>query len=291
MTNLFRNQRSTQRVSLGAASLALLTVIITACNEPRTQTSDQPQVVEPVTEQQEQQEQVAEAEQPEVTTENADIEDIAENPEAFAGQEQFWSVRGQVIERLDGNFVRMRGDSLFAGEEILAVLPEEFIFPNENGVSEKIQVTGEVRQFTAAEAEQLNLAIPPDEYAEYEGTPLIVAKTAGLSPTLSELTSNPDVFYTNQPIALEGSLEELAPNTYRFTEGGLGSGEVLVLNAQPPQNAEALDNVVVTGIPQRFNLADLQSEYNWEPELQEQLSEDYADKPVIRATGVYPIEE
>jgi hypothetical protein len=201
------------------------------------------------------------------------------------------TIRGEISDRLTTNAVTLASEGFFNGEEILVVLPEEFTLPAEDDIADNIQVTGEVRQFTPEEAQQLNLTIPETDYADYEGNPMIVAETAALSPTPDEISDNPDAFY-NQTIALEGGIEELGPNTYRFTSPGLGGGDLLVLSSQPLQDPiEELETVVVTGQASQFDPATLQQEYGWDAELQQQLEQDYGDQPVILAQEIYPLEK
>ncbi|WAL61388.1 hypothetical protein [Thermocoleostomius sinensis] len=271
------NTRKFNRTKLGLGSgLVLMAAIVAACGQPQTQTQTAPQT-EPQTEAQ------TEPQAP-VTS-----EDVSQNPEELLGQTV--TIRGDINERLTTNVVELESEGFFNGEEILVVLPEGFALPAEDDVVDSIQVTGEVRQFTADEAQQLNLTIPETDYADYEGRPLIVAETAALSPSPNELSDNPDAFY-NQTIALEGGIEELGPNTYRLTGDGLGGGEILVLSQQPLQeNPDELDRVVVTGEPSPFDAAALQQQFGWDAELQQQLEQDYADRPVIVANEIYPLEK
>jgi hypothetical protein len=271
------NTRKSNRTKLGlGGGLVLMTAIVAACGQPQTQTQTAPQT-EPQTEAQ------TEPQAP-VTS-----EDVSQNPEELLGQTV--TIRGDINERLTTNVVELESEGFFNGEEILVVLPEGFALPAEDDVVDSIQVTGEVRQFTAEEAQQLNLTIPETDYADYEGRPLIVAETAALSPSPNELSDNPDAFY-NQTIALEGGIEELGPNTYRLTGDGLGGGEILVLSQQPLQeNPDELDRVVVTGEPSPFDAAALQQQFGWDAELQQQLEQDYADRPVIVANEIYPLEK
>lgn len=269
--------RKFNRNKLGlGGGLVLMAAVLAACGQPQTQTQTAPQT-EPQTEAQ------TEPEAP-VTS-----EDVSQNPEELLGQTV--TIRGEINDRLTTNVVELESEGFFNGEEILVVLPETFALPAEDDIADNIQITGEVRQFTAEEAQQLNLTIPETDYADHEGKPLIVAETAALSPSPNELSDNPDAFY-NQTIALEGGIEELGPNTYRLTSPGLGGGDILVLSQQPLQeNPENLDTVVVTGEASPFDPAALQQQYGWDTELQQQLEQDYADRPVVVANEIYPLEK
>jgi hypothetical protein len=264
------------KFGLGGA-LILLTAVLAACTPPQTTTQTSPEA-ESQTE--------APAEEPQAPVTS---EDVSQDPEELVGQTV--TIRGEISDRLTTNAVTLASEGFFNGEEILVVLPEEFTLPAEDDIADNIQVTGEVRQFTPEEAQQLNLTIPETDYADYEGNPMIVAETAALSPTPDEISDNPDAFY-NQTIALEGGIEELGPNTYRFTSPGLGGGDLLVLSSQPLQDPiEELETVVVTGQASQFDPATLQQEYGWDAELQQQLEQDYGDQPVILAQEIYPLEK
>lgn len=268
------------KIGLGGSLALLAATVLAACGQPQTQTQTTPQT-EPQTE--------AQTETPGETQDSVTSEDVSQNPEELIGQTV--TIRGEVNDRLTTNVVELASEGFFNGEEILVVLPEEFALPPEDDIADNIQITGEVRQFTAEEAQQLNLTIPETDYSNYEGNPMIVAETAALSPSPDELSDNPDAFY-NQTIALEGDIEELGPNTYRLTGEGLGGGDILVLSSQPLQeNPEELESVVVTGEASPFDAAALQQEYGWDAELQQQIEQDFADRPVIVANEIYPLEQ
>ncbi|HEY9660639.1 MAG TPA: hypothetical protein V6C65_19460, partial [Allocoleopsis sp.] len=238
------------------------------------------------------------------------------------------------------NAIKLEGKGVFGGQDVLVVLPTGIAVPGEdNKATNDIQVTGEVRQLTADTATQLNLNIPADKLADYEGKPVVVAQSVAMSPSPQEISDRPEAFY-NKSIAIEGDLEEVAPNTYKLKGDGVGGGDILVLSSQAvnPQasdqssqsrssqngqdnqanNAPAngtgttgdgsssntqqadnqnqsdnqnLDDVVVTGEVRPFNLSELQQQYNWNTEQQQQLEQDYANKPVIVADSVNPLDD
>jgi hypothetical protein len=151
---------------------------------------------------------------------------------------------------------------------------------------DRIQVTGQVQRFTAAEAQQYN--IPEDEYSQDDDKPMILADTAALSPDPGELSDNPERFY-NQTVAVEGDLEEVGPNAYRLSGGLLGS-DILVISDQPLQQwIDQRDDLVITGEARQFDIAEFQQQYNWDPDLQQEITDNYGDNPVIVAQEVYPI--
>lgn len=266
-----------KKLGFGTLSLALLTAVIAACAPPQTAETE-PQVGEPTAEET-------------IDPGAADAGDVADDYEQLIGQTV--TIRGDIDEQLSDNVVRLTADEgLFGGENIMVVLPDDFVLPTEEGgedvVVNRIQVTGEVQRFTAAEAQQYNLQ---DEVAEDEERPLIVAETAALSPDAGELSDNPEQFY-NQTVAIESDdLEEIAPNTYRMG-GGLTGGDILVLSEQPLQELiDQGEELVITGEARQFDLAEFQQQYNWDAEQQQEIAENYADGPVIVAQEVFPVTE
>ncbi|PSB16865.1 hypothetical protein C7B61_16215 [filamentous cyanobacterium CCP1] len=266
-----------KKSGFGTLSLALLTAVMAACAPPQTAETE-PQVGEPTAEET-------------IDPGAADAGDVADDYEQLIGQTV--TIRGDIDEQLSDNVVRLTADEgLFGGENIMVVLPDDFVLPTEEGgedvVANRIQVTGEVQRFTAAEAQQYNLQ---DEVAEDEERPLIVAETAALSPDAGELSDNPEQFY-NQTVAIESDdLEEIAPNTYRMG-GGLTGGDILVLSEQPLQELiDQGEELVITGEARQFDLAEFQEQYNWDAEQQQEIAENYADGPVIVAQEVFPVTE
>lgn len=276
MVNLHNNSKhktGQKRFGAGVASLALLTAVLTACAPPETQTTE-PQAEQPTTTQPQTQE-------PATTDTAADARDL----EQLVGQTV--DLRGEISDRVSDNVVNLNAEDPYDGD-VLVVLPETFSLPGGEGDTvNNLLVTGEVRQFTAEEAQQLNLNIPQDQYSDYENRPMIVAEAATLSPSPNQLSENPNVFL-NQPIALKGQLEELGPNTYRLSGDGVASGDILVLTSQAP--AQTDEDVLITGEAQPFNLAEFQQQYNWDADLQQQIEQDYADKPVVVAEQINPVE-
>lgn len=271
--NNSKHKTGQKRFGAGVASLALLTAVLTACAPPETQTTE-PQAEQPTTTQPQTQE-------PATTDTAADARDL----EQLVGQTV--DLRGEISDRVSDNVVNLNAEDPYDGD-VLVVLPETFSLPGGEGDTvNNLLVTGEVRQFTAEEAQQLNLNIPQDQYSDYENRPMIVAEAATLSPSPNQLSENPNVFL-NQPIALKGQLEELGPNTYRLSGDGVASGDILVLTSQAP--AQTDEDVLITGEAQPFNLAEFQQQYNWDADLQQQIEQDYADKPVVVAEQINPVE-
>jgi hypothetical protein len=307
MANPLNSKRKLNKgkLGMGAASLALLAFVVSSCAQPQTQ--EEPQAQEPAQTETQQ-------------DETAATDDASQDSAQLVGQRV--TVRGDIGEQIDNNLIQLNAeDDPFSGEDILVVLPEGFTLPIETeavtgedaegeegrpaaaedeavdstqldeAATQSIQVTGEVRQLTEADVQELNLNLTPEQISEYEDRPLLVAETAAISPDPGELSSNPEAFY-DQTVAVTGSLEELGPNTYKISGGGIGGEDILVLTSQPlDQAAQDANEVAVTGKAQQLDVAALQSQYNWDQELQQQISDDYADKPVIVVDQVYPIEE
>lgn len=308
------------RLGFAAASLAALTFAATACTQSENRTSSQPQAGETTTEQQTAQQE----------TNTNTTGDVARKLDDLVGQTV--TIRGEVDEPVSQNAIKLEGKGVFGGQDVLVALPAGVTVPGEdNKATNDIQVTGEVRQLTADTATQLNLNIPADKLSDYEGKPVIVAQSVAMSPSPQEISDRPEAFY-NKSIAIEGDLEEVAPNTYKLKGDGVGGGDILVLSSQAvnsqasaqsnqsnqngqdnqANNAPAngtgttgddsssntqqadnqdLDDVVVTGEVRPFNLSELQQQYNWNTEQQQQLEQDYANKPVIVADSVNPVDD
>lgn len=269
--------RKIKKLGFGTLSIALLAAVLAACAPPQTQETE-PQADAPTTEET-------------IDPGAATADDVSEDYEELIGQTV--TIRGDIGERLSDTVVRMNAGGWFGGEDILVVLPDNFVLPTEEDgedvAVDRIQVTGVVQEFTAAEAQQYNLA--EDQVVDDEGRPLIVADTAAISPDAGELSDNPERFY-NQTVAIEtDDLEEIAPNTYRLG-GGITGGDILVLSEQPLQQLiEQGGELVVTGEARQFDLAEFQQQYNWDAEQQQEIAENYADNPVIVAQEVFPVEE
>lgn len=300
-----KRKLSQGKLGMGAASLALLAFVVSSCAQPQTQ--EEPQAQEPTQTETQQ-------------DDTAATGDLSEDSAQLVGQTV--TVRGDIGEQISDNLVQLNSeDEPFAGEDVLVVLPEGFTLPVETeaitgedaesaedrpaaaedgavdstqldeAATQAIQVTGEVRQLTEADAQELNLNLTPEQLSEYNDRPLLVAETAAISPNPGELSDNPEAFY-DQTVAVTGSLEELGPNTYKISGGGIGGEDILVLTSQPlDQAAQDANEVAVTGKAQQLDVAALQPQYNWDQELQQQISEDYAEKPVIIVDQIYPVEE
>jgi hypothetical protein len=263
--------RKVKKLGFGTLSVALLAAALAACTPPQTQETE-PQAGE--------------------TTEQTDPgtvtrSDVSEDYEELIGQTV--TVRGDIDERLSDSVVRMSAGNLFAGEDIIVVLPQGFALPTEDDgdvAVDRIQVTGQVQRFTAAEAQQFN--IPENEFSEDEDRPMIVAESAALSPDAGDLADNPERFY-NEVVAVEGGLEEIGNNTYRLSTGALGR-DILVLSEQPLQQLiDQGDDLVVVGEARQFDLAEFQAQYNWDEEQQQEIADDFSDRAVIVAQEVFPV--
>ncbi|MBO0350695.1 hypothetical protein J0895_16670 [Phormidium pseudopriestleyi FRX01] len=235
--------------------------------EPITMTPDQPMTAMP-------------GQQMAGTTEN-----ISSNPENFIGQTV--TVRGDVkeIDTSSDTFL-MDDDRFLTGEGILVINSSGEVFAIPNADEMRVQVTGEVRQFLLVDINTAyGLDLDPQLYSEYENQPAIVAESLALSPTPEQVSENPDLFY-NRPIAIEGQFNELlAPNAFSFN-----NDEILVINADELEILPENEDLVVTGEVRPFDLAALQSEYNlnWDAELQQRMQDQYSNRLVLVADGIYP---
>jgi hypothetical protein len=259
------------KVRTGAIALALMALLLPACTN-----NAEPDATEP------------NATEPNPTETNATLEDVAENSDELFGQ--VVTVRGEPSEVLDNVSFTIADDEFFGGEEILIVNTsgEPIVLPEEDDV--EIQVTGEVRQFSAFNfQEEFGLDWTPTE--NYGERPTIVAQSIALAPKPGEVTENPEKYY-GQIVAVEGEVEGITDaTTFTLNEDQLVGGEDLtVLNLIPTQGIEEGNQILVTGEVRPFVLAEIEEDYDltWDLDLKRKLEAEYTNKPVLVATGVYP---
>ncbi|MDY6785823.1 MAG: hypothetical protein SW833_25290 [Cyanobacteriota bacterium] len=260
------------KVRAGAIALALMALLLPACTNNAEPEVDEPNVTEPAE-----------------TDGNATVEDVAEDTEELFGQEV--TVRGEPTEILDDVSFTISDGDFFDGDEILIVNKsgEPFVLPEGDDV--EIQVTGEVRQFSAFDfQEEFELDwTPGDDYGE---RPTIVAESIALAPAPGQVTDNPEEYY-GQIVAVEGEVEEVVDAT-TFTleeEQVVGGEDLTVINlTEPTQGIVEENQIVVTGEVRSFVLTEIERDYEltWDLDLKEKLEAEYSDKPVLIATGIYP---
>ncbi|WOD40223.1 hypothetical protein [Nodosilinea sp. E11] len=281
-----RKQRSTLGFKGGAVALALSAFAITACQTPNDTagtTDTQPTTQQPATDQQ--------ATDPDDA--NIQVGDLAGNLEDYLGQSV--SVRGDVVEAVGQNALILRGDGLFGGDDVVVFnATGEPIVLTEAGATERLQVTGEVRQVVIGEiAQQYGLTLDEATYGDYENQPAIIAESVALAPEPGEISDNPEAFY-NRVIAVEGEVgEQYDNNTFTISGAGLfGGSDVLVVGDQANMANLGDDfEVVILGTLRPFNAAELEREYNltWDDNLRQSIESDYGDESILVAEQVFPL--
>ncbi|PSB14183.1 hypothetical protein C7B69_19315 [filamentous cyanobacterium Phorm 46] len=202
------------------------------------------------------------------------------------------TVRSKPINKLSPSTFTISDQKFFGSETILVVnaTGKPFVLPAESG--QDIQVTGTVRNFVLADIErEYKLGLQPNQYAEYESKPVIVAQSMALSPTPGELTSDPKKYY-GKTLAVSGEVETIrSPNSFTLDEDKLIGGEdLLVIHTVPKTSVKEGEKVAVTGVLRQFVLAELERDYDlqWDLTLKQKLEVEYTNKPVLISTGVYP---
>jgi hypothetical protein len=229
---------------------------------------------------------------------NVTLEDLADAPDQYVGQ--LVTVRGDIVEDEFQNPVFRLTDNDFLETDAVLVV-------NSTGVAldvpqdVQVQVTGRVQNYVGDQvAYALGYASADefystygDVYADYEGRPVLIAQSVTLSPTPTEIFSEP-AFYNGMTVAVEGEVaERLSPNVFTVAEEGLLTEDILVINIAPFLPPEDAEDVVVTGEIGILDLAVVEQEYgfDWDAGLVEQLEAEYVNRPVIFADGIYPSAE
>lgn len=253
----------------GAIALALMAIIIPACNtnelEARTPASPG----------------------------NVTTEEVSDNTNKLIGQTV--TVRSEPIKKIGTNTFTISDEQLFGTEPILVVNAsgDPIVLPQ--GDTE-VQVTGRVAKLVVAEVERdFDLDLEPELEVEYEGKPAILAQSIALAPEPGEITKNPNKYY-GKTIAVPAEVEEIySPNAFTLDEDELIGGSdllVLVTNSKQKQVPVQDDQkVVATGVLRPFVVADIEREYDltWDLNLQRKLEAEYSKKPVLVVESVYPV--
>jgi len=225
------------------------------------------------------------------TATNVTIEELSGNLANYLGQTL--SVRGQV-QRIAGNHAFLLGkDQLFGGKEVLVINASGQPIDLIEGEGTDVQVTGEVREFVLADIEsEYGFDLDNTLFVDYENQPVIVAQSMALSPDPSDITNNPQTYYS-QRLAVQGNVETiLNANAMAINDGGLFGGDGLL--AISPSEAITLQKgkeVVITGVLRPYVFADIEREYNlaWDSDSKEQITAKYQNKPVFIIDSIYPL--
>ncbi|MEG4458920.1 hypothetical protein [Microcoleus sp. N9_A1] len=268
-----RLNNSTQKLSNAwgsAIALALTAMLLPACSTPQREATA-PAPTTPGT--------VA------TTTEN-----VVDRTAELLGKTV--TVRSKPINKLSPSTFTISDQKFFGSKPILVVnaTGKSFALPAESG--QDIQVTGTVRNFVLADIErEYKLSLEPNQYADYENKPAIVAQSMALAPTPGELTSDPKKYY-GKTLAVSGEVETIrSSNSFTLDEDKLIGGEdLLVIHTLPQPSVKEGEKVAVTGVLRQFVVAELDREYDlqWDLTLKQKLEAEYTNKPVLIATGVYP---
>lgn len=261
----------------GAIALALMAIVLPACDTNQTEVTTQPEVTTP-----------------ETTTstprENVTTEEVSDQTKALIGKTV--TIRSEPVNKIGASSFTVSDEQFFGTESILVVNTsgKPFVLPNDDDT--EVQVTGEVRRFVLADINrEYNLGLEPNLYVEYEGKPAIVAQAIAAAPDPGEVTEDPKQYY-GKSLAVKGEVEDiLSPNVFTLDEDELfGAEDLLVLNRASTQNIKDDETVVVTGVLRPFVITDLERDYDltWDLDIQKKLEAEYSQKPVLVVDSVFP---
>ncbi len=222
--------------------------------------------------------------------ENVTTEEVSKNADSMIGEEV--SIRSEVEKTVGDASFLLEDKQLFGGEDILVINASGQPFTLTEGDDTDVQVTGTVQKMVAADLDkEYKLKLDPALYADYEGRPVVVAKSIALSPDPGDITSAPEKYY-NKRIAVQGEVSsKLSPNTFTIQEQQLFNNENLLVVTQgtTPETQEN-EQVAVTGVLRPYVKAEFDKDYdlNWDLSVQEKVDAEYTEKPVFVADSVYP---
>lgn len=225
-------------------------------------------------------------------TNNTTIESIAEDTTNLIGQQV--TVRGEVEEVEPGLSFTLREDGFLENDGVLVVNLSGEAIPEMPDQNLRLQVTGEVGKFVFEDVqEQYGLDLAPNVYMNYQDTPVIFASSIALSPTLEDISDQPENFY-GQTVAVEGEVEEVMSDAvFAIQEEQLiGDENLLVINVSDELVPATEENVVIIGTIRSFVLSDLEQDYyiNWDLDEQE-LEAEYSEQPVLIVDDMYVVPE
>ena len=226
---------------------------------------------------------------PEDAAENITTGEVADGTEGLIGKTV--SVRSEVGEMVGEVAFLLEDNSLLGGEDVLVINAsgEPIVLPEGDGTP--VQVTGEVQQLVIADFEtEYGLALDPSIYSDYEGRPVLIARSAALSPDPGDLTISPHLYH-NKRIAVQGEIEELlSPQLFTLDEEKLfGAEDLLVFVDAINPEAQVGEEVVITGTLRPYVKAEFETEYDFDlGRAEEKVEVEYSGKPVFIADGVYP---
>lgn len=254
----------------GAIALALVAILLPACNNVR-----QPEATAPDT--------------GTVTT-----EDVADRTEQLIGKTV--TVRSEPVRQVGANAFIIEDERFFGNESILVVNATGQPLPVPIDAETELQVTGEVRNFVISEVgQQNNLPLQADLFREYENKPAIIARSIAPAPAPGEISNNPQQYY-GKSIAVAGEVDAIeGASIFKLEERQLlGANELLVINvnstAAQQQGFKDGETVAVTGVLRPFVIAEIEQQYGTaiSRDALQQLEAEYKNKPVLIAEGVYP---
>lgn len=225
---------------------------------------------------------------------NTTLEELEEGATGLIGEEV--TVRGLINEIEPGmSFTMNEEGDIFAEDEILVINVSGEMLPDMLAEDIEMQVTGEVGQFVYADVNSLyDLDLDPDLYVDYEDRPVIFATSSAPSPSIGDISKNPEEFYSRE-VAIEGQVREIkSDRAFTMHEGGIiGTDNLLVVNVTGEPIPAEEQRVVVTGMLRPFVVADLERDYDltWDAGVVEELEAEYSQKPALVVDGIYPAED
>ncbi|MFE4104801.1 hypothetical protein [Almyronema epifaneia] len=214
------------------------------------------------------------------------LEEVAESGETLTGESVV--IRGQFEAKVSDALFLVQDENFLEGEAVLVLNSADSGFTVPEDEATAIWVTGEVRQFTAAEMRDYEAEIDPAVYADYENRPVIIAETLMLAPSPEEIAENPEVFY-GQPIVVYGEVESVIDaGVFTLEEAELFDATRLLVVGQFPDPVEAGERIAIRGQLQPFVAATFAEEYDltFDPAVQSELEAEFAEAPVLLAEEI-----
>lgn len=227
------------------------------------------------------------------TATNITPENISANLADYLGQTV--SVRGEVEEIAGNHAFLLSKDQLFGGERVLVINASGQTIDLIEGEGTDVQVTGEVREFILADIEsEYGFDLDNNVFVDYENQPVIVAQSTALSPDPSDISDNPETYYSRR-LAIQGNVATLLnANTMTINDRVLFGGEdLLAISPNETITVGEGGDVVITGVLRPYVYADIEQEYNltWDLDFQEQIQVEYQDKPVFIIDSIYSLRD
>jgi hypothetical protein len=223
--------------------------------------------------------------EPEVSTSEVDSDALMDE----VGETVYF--HGQFEDQVSDAIFMVKEDDSRGWGSVLVINRAERSFQVPENTETPMWIYGTVDTMT--EDKLRENGVEQEQWADYEGLPVVLAQHLTLVPSPKDLAKNPEAFL-NQDITVYGEVElSESPNTFVLKNPDLfvGKGIIAIQGADADfSNVIGQDNVVVTGVLRPYDIAMLKGEYSltWDLTQQERLEADFEQSPVIIVEAVYP---